>query len=38
MTINHKMVPYMTADAIQKAFKEKYNEDIDHLSIPQSFI
>ena len=34
MTINHKMVPYMTPDAIQKAFKKKYNEDIDHLSVP----
>lgn len=34
MTINHKMVPYLTERNIVDAFKQKYNEDINHLCIP----
>lgn len=34
MAINHKMVPYLTERDIADAFKQKYNEDIHHLSIP----
>lgn len=33
MTINHKMVPYLTERDIADAFKQKYNEDIHHLCI-----
>lgn len=35
MTINHKMVPYLTERDIIDAFKQKYNEDINHFVIPQ---
>ena len=33
MTINHKMVPYLSERDIADAFKQKYNEDIHHLCI-----
>lgn len=33
MTINHKMVPYLTERDIADAFKQKYDEDISYLPI-----
>jgi hypothetical protein len=34
MSINHKMVPYLTENDIADAFQQKYNEDIHYLCIP----